>query len=120
MNVDQVIEALSQCYTQKKVHFGDPSGAEIIDVIEHKDTVALVTAEPDAWPSGWLWRSFGAWLETYEEEPCLTCSSLANKDACPDCGGTGSFWCDSEGEMRTLAEMQAAYQIQRAQKEKEA
>ena len=117
MNVDQVIEALSQCYTQKKVHFGDPSGAEIIDVIEHKDTVALVTAESDAWMG---WRGFGWWLVEHEEEPCLTCSNIADKDACPACGGTGSFWCDSDGEMRTLAEMQAAYQIQRAQKEKEA
>jgi hypothetical protein len=114
MNVDKIIEALSQCYSQKKVHFGDPSGAEIIDVIEHRDTVALVTAEPDAWM---VLHGFGWWLSNHHEEPCLTCSNIKNKDACPDCGGTGSFWCDGEGEMRTLSEMQAAYQIQRAQKQ---
>lgn len=110
-NVDQVAKALSQHFTPGKIYFGDPSGEKLIDMI---NAMALQIVQMDAYNS--CNSFFSRWLYNHHEEPCLTCCGLTNKDACPDCGGTGSFWCDSDGEMRTLAEMQAAYQIQRARK----
>jgi hypothetical protein len=57
-----------------------------------------------------------AYLNALPEHISSVTAGDITSENCPDCGGTGSFWCDSDGEMRTLAEMQAAYQIQRPQK----